>query len=70
MIKFPFHNLVCQLRSVVNMTKVVHLQMNVGIPLYTFEHVGTISFVKANTVVQRRNDVEDVWLCCSYCHVY
>ena len=36
--------------------------MNVGIPLYTFEHVGTISFVKANTVVQRRNDIKDV--CC------
>ena len=46
-----------------NWLLLVLLQMNVGIPLYTFEHVGTISFVKANTVVQRRNDIKDVACC-------
>ena len=42
--------------------------MNLGIPLYTFEHVGTISFVKANTVVQRRNDIKDV--CCDVQNIF
>ena len=32
------------------------------------EHVGTISFVKANTVVQRRNDIKDV--CCDVQNIF